>query len=942
MADQRSSSRDFSATSQSARKRSFNSWPSKRGQAATTLVRNAPPADRSAYLLSPAYSLLSPLVPSFLRLGGPSTTTTNGAGSVQPTLPRKGRRSMLSIACIPITDGATDASSLPPLSPRKTPSPRRARWPVRLFWAVAFVVLTVVLFPRVFLGQHRRMPRIGNLIHRAWPSSGLPSTADPEKLSWHNFDRIEARTTRPAKGGVVAPLRLRHLEQYKAPAPYDEVWLTSAWVDPRPLIIKREGSPDNATNPRPEPPQIAIIAQMRGNGYMSYPSGTFPKVPLLLQCHIVQRDREHGRILFMTAPTRLNALPDPHEEEKDLISVMFHCPLETSTDGPLDWENSDIYVTLSLVDLPPPADVFLPVTAVPQLNTEAHRSGNGSAAICLAPLTGDLFAPTAVMADHMAHYQALGFSKYYIYLLDPGPKTLETLRALVDRNPDGIELIRWGLPQGWKKSTVVGHYASRKFQVKPSLWDLPGVGELPPEEEFELGDYSGGEHDVRLWYNGQTAALQDCVFRAMADGHRWTSTIDWDEYIFLKPAHGKSWPPAPTSRHSTPLTEWMYSTYHFDYWPGTVESSEANKLGLNFKEMAAGLRPAAFELLSAFACLNCAARYDQPPNDTPELLDLKRKFPDFDFNRPGAGIPLAYVSPVRMHEFHVAGLRSKTIIDPWAWWSVGIHVPGLGYTEWAVTRGVCSSTYGQDDRRGIDDALCGRELLHEFGVGTSLVVTPGAMGKVYDKDGIWPEWSGAANMIERAAPEGMPKSDLAQYGQGALMHYRQDSALTKRLNRFFDESEDQKWDLFSSDEARKVVSAQRATFQDWARTDFGRPEEARDIVQDWSMLEIMAPTLLDIMQRKQKLGLRSWLGKSKLSRTLETMQQIASSVPTGVRFTHDWVSIVLILVWLLLARFFLLSCFTSVRPGARFIAAIKEMQSTDEKHNYHELPTRTE
>ncbi|SGY41213.1 BQ5605_C003g02484 [Microbotryum silenes-dioicae] len=938
MAAQGSSSRDFSATSQSVRKRSINSWPSRRGQVNTPLVRNAPRADRYAYVVSPVFRLLLPLVPRFLRLGGPATTTMNGTASAPPTPTRNGRRSMLSIACVPVTDGASDAAPLPPLSPRNIPSPRRARLPVRLFCAVAFVVLTVVLYPRVFLGQKRPISRVRTLIHRALPSSGLAATADSKALSWHNFDRIEARTTRLAKGGVIAPLRLRHLEEYKAPAPYDEVWLTSAWVDPRPLIIKREGSTENATKSRPEPPQVAIIAQMKGKGYMSYPSGSFPQVPLLLQCHIVLRDRIHGRTSFTVTPTRLNALPDSHEEEKDLVSVMFHCPLEAYSDAQLDWENSDIYATLSLVDLPPPADVFVPVTAIPRLDTEAHRSGNGSAAICLAPLTGDVFAP--VMAHHMAHYQALGFSKYYIYLLDPGPKTLETLRGLVDRNPDGIELVRWGLPQGWKKSNIVGHHASRKFQVEPSLWNLPGVNELTPEVEFEMGDYSSGEQDVRLWYNGQTAALQDCVFRAMADGHRWTSTIDWDEYIFLKPAHGKAWPPAPTSRHSTPLTEWMYSTYHFDYWPGTIELKEANKLGLNFKEMAVGLRPAAFEFLSAFGCLNCAPRYDQPPNDTPALLDLKRKFPDFDFNRPGAGIPLPYVSPVRMHEFHIAGLRSKTIIDPWAWWSAGIHLPGLGFTEWAVTRGVCSSTFGQDERRGTDDALCARELLQEFGVGTSLVITPGAVGKVYAEEGAWPKWSGAPNMMDCALPEGMAKSELAQYGQGALMHYRQDYALTKRLNRFIDESPDQKWDLFSSDEARKVVNAQRVTFQDWARTDFGRPVEATDIVQDWSMLEIMAPTLLDIMQRKQKLGLRSWLGKSKLSRTLE---RITLTIPTGGRLPSDWVSIVLIIVWLLLARIFLLSSFSSVRPGgARFVAAMKEMQAVDEKQSYQDIPTRME
>lgn len=50
------------------------------------------------------------------------------------------------------------------------------------------------------------------------------------------------------------------------------------------------------------------------------------------------------------------------------------------------------FATLSLPSLPPPSDSFLPVAALPILDVEKHRAARGSLAVCLPPLTGDLYA----------------------------------------------------------------------------------------------------------------------------------------------------------------------------------------------------------------------------------------------------------------------------------------------------------------------------------------------------------------------------------------------------------------------------------------------------------------------------------------------------------------------------------------------------------------------
>lgn len=64
---------------------------------------------------------------------------------------------------------------------------------------------------------------VGSLLLDSLPEPLVSLTSSPTTpLRWDDFARIR-RHTRPASEGVVAPVRLRHLQQYQAAEPYREV-----------------------------------------------------------------------------------------------------------------------------------------------------------------------------------------------------------------------------------------------------------------------------------------------------------------------------------------------------------------------------------------------------------------------------------------------------------------------------------------------------------------------------------------------------------------------------------------------------------------------------------------------------------------------------------------------------------------------------------------------
>lgn len=301
-----------------------------------------------------------------------------------------------------------------------------------------------------------------------------------KSLPWHDLGAIRTNA-RPASQ-VVAPVLLRHLEEAGAPAPFATIYAVSAWLDTRPLVVGLA-------------PQVAVIATMQGAGFMAYPSGAFPEDPV--QCFVVVKRKGERKAIHFVGQTTLNALPDPHEGERDFVTVVFNCALATEDGATITgWETAEIYASLSLPHIIPTPSSFLPVTPLAKVDPHSHKSGDGPTAMCLPPLTGDLYAP--YLRDFVAHYRALGFERFYVYLLDPGPKSLAVMRELA--LDDEVEAVRWGLPKGWLYSQMgEGGIPQRGYEVRPAEWAVPGVEDLGEEVEASLGVSQNGEWDVRVW-----------------------------------------------------------------------------------------------------------------------------------------------------------------------------------------------------------------------------------------------------------------------------------------------------------------------------------------------------------------------------------------------------------------------------------------------------------
>jgi hypothetical protein len=309
--------------------------------------------------------------------------------------------------------------------------------------------------------------------------SGSSRHGKGKRVPWHDLSAIRART-RPASQ-TVAPLHLHHFNTDTAPDPFQTIYAVSAWLDTRPVVVGMA-------------PQVAVIATMKGAGFMSFPSGEFPEDPV--QCFVVVKHKGKRRAVHFVGQTTLNALPDPHEGERDFVTVMYNCALADEDGATIQaWETAEIYATLSLPTLEPPPDVFLPVTVLAKVDPQEHKTGEGPTAMCMPPLTGDIYAP--YLRDFVAHYRALGFEKFYIYLLDPGPKSLAVIRDLA--LDDEILPVRWTLPKGWLYSQLQQTIPDKGYEVHPSEWDVPGIDNLELEVEQTLGVSQNGEWDVRVW-----------------------------------------------------------------------------------------------------------------------------------------------------------------------------------------------------------------------------------------------------------------------------------------------------------------------------------------------------------------------------------------------------------------------------------------------------------
>lgn len=154
----------------------------------------------------------------------------------------------------------------------------------------------------------------------------------------------------------------------------------------------------------------------------------------------------------------------------------------------------------------------------------------------------------------------------------------------------------------------------------------------------------------KLIFTSQSVAQADCQFRAMKDGHRWVFNGDWDEYLLLKPADNRAWPPPATSLPSSSFADWSVlcepsrltkaepslfratTVEKIWNWPETLPRLMAGSYGLDTAVATYGTLPAAFTFMSSFGCLECAPSSAEPPPK-----DLTLRLPSIDWLAPGVG-----------------------------------------------------------------------------------------------------------------------------------------------------------------------------------------------------------------------------------------------------------------------------------------------------------------
>ncbi|KAL8277457.1 hypothetical protein RQP46_010179 [Phenoliferia psychrophenolica] len=460
----------------------------------------------------------------------------------------------------------------------------------------------------------------------------LPNAA--RKPQGRSYYEAVANASRPLDAGVIH-VPLPHLDEPRIrEAGFAPFWISSAWLDPRPLIV--EAAPEvTIFGVGPREMVEALEGGMKGD-----------ETPLW--CYILVKQPGVADATRLVSRAYFSVMPDVHIETSTFASVKVTCSLITPIGEVVPSDVAEVFVTLitqSKSNLLSPhrlLDAFKRVQPLPRVDPVQHARGIGSAAVCLQPMTGDIYAPS--MRDYVSYYRALGFTDFYAYLLDPGPEALVILRELAQE--PGFHPVRWTIPNEWNEKR-------QPYHVNPNSWAIPELAVLTNNEEDAHS--SGTKAAVTLRDYGQNIHQHDCHFRAILDGNRWVAPVDWDEYVVLRPPSGH-WPPPSRGHPKSSVGDWAAT---FD-----LRATQ-------------GLLPSALVLNSAFVCILCQPRNTFPAPD-PRLSSL-------DLRNPTPAIPSIFVSAVR-HTWLAPTERSKMILDPWAWSLVDFHKPKQSYAYYALAR----------------------------------------------------------------------------------------------------------------------------------------------------------------------------------------------------------------------------------------------------------------
>lgn len=154
-----------------------------------------------------------------------------------------------------------------------------------------------------------------------------------------------------------------------------------------------------------------------------------------------------------------------------------------------------------------------------------HDEQRQGVAVCTPPLHTDAYAATLVGWAELQ--RLLGASTVFVYAHNPGPFT-QPLLAHYHAAGGFFELREWVIPAS---------ILSRPDQ--PCLLPLFA---RPSRAAVRHGGVTCAHHQDALgiaWW-GQTLAIQDCLYRAMARRYRWVVVADFDELLLPRQPPGDS------------------------------------------------------------------------------------------------------------------------------------------------------------------------------------------------------------------------------------------------------------------------------------------------------------------------------------------------------------------------------------------------------------------
>ncbi|SCZ99507.1 BZ3500_MvSof-1268-A1-R1_Chr3-1g06046 [Microbotryum saponariae] len=633
---------------------------------------------------------------------------------------------------------------------------------------------------------------------------------------WADYDAISSSTF-PLSNTIV-PVIMHHFDVAHLEAPYDQVYIVSAFVDPRPLVVP---------NARREILMHAVL-----NGISWSNEGRYPDD--VIECSVLIRQPD-GTVIATTGRAKSSPAYHYRRGHMTLSQDQIVCSLaripQMSYDA-IAWERAEIYVTVNPIDVSPPPDAFILARSVAALDVDEHRTGRGQGAVCLAPLRGELYSSS--IKDHISYQKSLGFTRIYIYLLDPGPITLSVLRKLASADPD-IVLVRWGILKDW---FITPEPLRRTFAVDPSQWNLPGIEPLEPAREALLGTARTSQ-SVALWYWGQNLAAQDCYFRSMADGVRWVASVDWDEYFVLQPAGKLTWDVPPRSADPieamAPFLEWTRDLRRpFDIKEAAgymLHPYDENRIKVDVESITKGMLPSCMIFSQSLGKSTCKAQSSPP--QTPVLEEIMDRFGTWDWLEPGATVPAAFSTPVR-NQYTFWGDRSKKVVDPWlsapmqrsvarphqltqkldaihrAYFLDSTHHVETGYATYAVRDGVCSKTSSVIVNKEMSRRDCVEIVLRAFG-GQPMPV-PVTKAVVTYRPGFAGPWSNITG------------------SSGSLRHFRVAMPVVRGTLQVTKQLTDFSPMLLSSPESQKVRSNRSSGI-------------CKSFAEDWTVVQVMERSL---------------------------------------------------------------------------------------------------